>query len=281
MKNNDSLVSIIMPVYNGGVLIRQSIESLLRQTYNNWECIIINDGSTDDTKEYLDSLTDTRFKVYSFEKNKGRPYARQKGLEMACGKYLAMLDADDIYHPDKLSIQIKLLEENPSVALVSSGMCLYGRNVDFIKIMGKGTGEVCFYKNSKFCPVCHASSILRMDMAKKLKYNKSLKQGEDGDFLKRYLLGKKYIKQQEVLYYYSMFDSVSKVKLISDTLCHIRNYKKEGEYLNCIILLIKLLLQKICFLFLDIKTILSFKGESPTDEEILQYKKNCYPYIKS
>ena len=70
-------VSIMMPVYNGLPLIKASVESILKQTYTNWECIIVDDGSTDGTSAYLDSLSDSRFVVHHFVKNQGRPVARQ------------------------------------------------------------------------------------------------------------------------------------------------------------------------------------------------------------
>ena len=100
------LVSIMMPVFNGLPLIKASIESLLSQTYTNWECIIIDDGSNDGTSEYVDQLNDVRFKVFHQE-NKGRPIARQRALDNANGKYLGMLDAGDLYHPEKLQRQVK------------------------------------------------------------------------------------------------------------------------------------------------------------------------------
>lgn len=104
------MVSVIMPVYNGMPYIRYSIQSLLMQTYSDWECIIINDGSTDNTRDFLEGLTDTRFVIYHFGRNRGRSNARQKGLDLARGKYIAMLDADDIYHFEKLSRQVEIME---------------------------------------------------------------------------------------------------------------------------------------------------------------------------
>ena len=109
---NNPLVSIMMPVYNGLPYIKASLESLYRQSYSNWECIVVDDGSTDGTTQFLNSLTDKRIRVFRFKKNKGRSAARQKALEEACGKYLAMLDADDIYHPEKLKKQVDILENS-------------------------------------------------------------------------------------------------------------------------------------------------------------------------
>lgn len=281
MIENEVLVSVIMPVYNGMPLIKQSIDSLLRQTYNNWECIIINDGSTDDTKVYIESLSDKRFRVYSFEKNLGRPYARQKGLDMATGKYLAMLDADDIYHPHKLEIQVNLLENNPDVSLVSSGMCLYGTTTDVIRILGQGKGVKEKYKGNSAFPVCHASSMLRNSLAKCYKYDTSLDTGEDIDFLKKYLKGKFYIKQQEVLYYYSMFDSVSKNKMLHNTLTLMKHALKEQNVFYLLKLFLKLIVQCIAFPFLNQQAIISKKGKVPNINEVAEFRKYCFSYIGS
>ena len=95
-------VSVVIPVYNGMPKIKLAISSLQSQTYLNWEAIIVDDGSNDGTAEYLDSLTDSRFIVHHFGRNYGRPYARQKALDIATGDYLAMLDADDFYELDML-----------------------------------------------------------------------------------------------------------------------------------------------------------------------------------
>lgn len=278
---NDVLVSVIMPVYNGIPLIKQSINSLLRQTYENWECIIINDGSIDGTKDYIESLTDKRFRIYSFETNKGRPYARQKGLEMAKGKYLAMLDADDIYHPNKLEIQVALMKKYPEVYLVSSGMCLYGTKTKIIRVLGKGNGKVEQYNGEQDFPLCHASSMIINEETKHFKYNVDLDTGEDIDFLAKYLDGRKYIKQQDVLYYYSMFDSVTKNKLIHNTLVHIKKEWKERKIYYLLKLLLKLVIQNSIFPFLDINLILSRKGISPTQDEIADFNKYCYIFIES
>ena len=84
----EKLVSVQVPVYNGMPYLKRAIDSLLRQKYTNWECIIVNDGSFDGTKEYLDTLSDMRFRILHLEVNRGRPYARQIALENSKGEYV-------------------------------------------------------------------------------------------------------------------------------------------------------------------------------------------------
>ena len=109
--NERCLISVLMPVYNGLPLIKASIESLKRQTLANWECIIVDDGSTDGTSEFLDSIDDERFVVYHFEKNRGRPQARQKSLELATGNYISMLDSEDLYASNALEVLLYKIQK--------------------------------------------------------------------------------------------------------------------------------------------------------------------------
>jgi glycosyltransferase involved in cell wall biosynthesis len=122
MENNDSLVSIITPNYNCASFIGQAIESVLSQTYRNWEMLIIDDCSTDDSvsiiKDYLEK--DERIKLFSTEKNEKNPATpRNIGIKNAQGRYIAFLDSDDIYFSKKLENQIKLFN-NDNIAIVFS-----------------------------------------------------------------------------------------------------------------------------------------------------------------
>lgn len=108
------LVSVIMPAYNCEQFIADSIESLLAQTYKEWEVIIIDDFSTDKTaliiKTYLER--DTRIKYVRLEKNSGAAVARNKAIDLARGEYIAFLDSDDIWVPEKLNKQISFMKKN-------------------------------------------------------------------------------------------------------------------------------------------------------------------------
>src|SRR6266542_3447517 len=108
----DELVSIIMPAFNAGKYISQSIESVLKQTYQNWELIIINDGSTDDTKKVVDSFLQMDSRIqYIWQKNGKQGKARNAGLKRSKGELIAFLDADDLWMPVKLEKQIDLLHQ--------------------------------------------------------------------------------------------------------------------------------------------------------------------------
>lgn len=108
---NLPLVSIIMPAYNSANYIGESIESVIAQTYNNWELIVIDDGSTDSTAEVVNSycIKDKRIK-YLWQQNGRQGKARNNGIKKAAGEYIAFLDSDDLWMPNKLEVQLVKLQ---------------------------------------------------------------------------------------------------------------------------------------------------------------------------
>lgn len=267
------LVSITMPVYNGMPLIKASIESIKQQTYENWECIIVDDGSNDGTSDYLETLNDERFVVFH-QPNRGRPVARQKALELAKGKYIAMLDAEDLYHPEKIEKQVRIMEERPEIAIVTTAMCSFGTNTDKIYVRGAQQDEEVVF-NGRNHPT-HAPSMMRAEIAKKCSYNFMLRLGEDQDFLEKYLnIGDKFIRLADVYYYYSELDSVSKEKIKRNYELYVIKYMKERNYNRTIIFALKTLYSQFFFPFQSIDKILSRRGRKPTEIEIDEYNKFC------
>ena len=275
---NTPLVSITMPVYNGLPLIKASIESIKQQTYSNWECIIIDDGSTDGTSDYLDTVKDERFVIFH-QPNGGRPVARQKALELAKGKYIAMLDAEDIYHPEKLAKQVRIMEERPDIAIVTTAMCSFGTKTDKLYIRGAVKDEEIVF-NGKNHPT-HAPSLMRADRAKQCHYNPVLKLGEDQDFLEKYLaIGEKYIRLADVFYYYSELDSVSKRKIKRNYYLYIIKYFKERKYCMSAIFFLKYVYALCVFPFLSIDSILAKRGRKPSDSQQEDYFRYCKPLVE-
>ncbi|KQW96252.1 glycosyltransferase family 2 protein [Flavobacterium sp. Root420] len=108
------LVSIITPTYNAEKFITETLKSVQNQTYQNWEMILVDDASTDETVKIISDFAkkDSRIKLFKLEKNSGNGFARNIALEKAIGKYIAYLDADDLWFPMKLEKQIQFLKEN-------------------------------------------------------------------------------------------------------------------------------------------------------------------------
>ena len=123
-----SLVSVVIPAYNGAFYIETAIASLLQQTYTDWELIIVDDGSTDNTSEIVTEYIQTHLSleqsdrfIYILQHNQGVAVARNRGLRAARGRYIAFLDQDDFFLPHKLELQVNLLEQNPKIGLANSG----------------------------------------------------------------------------------------------------------------------------------------------------------------
>lgn len=111
---NQPLVSIIMPAYNAERFIKESVESVINQSYKNWELLVINDSSKDSTKSIVESYMekDSRIKLLNQDVNKGVVEARNRGIRESEGKYIAFLDSDDLWSANKLQIQIEYMLSN-------------------------------------------------------------------------------------------------------------------------------------------------------------------------
>lgn len=110
--STNNLVSIITPTYNCGKYIGETIKSVLAQTYTNWEMLIIDDCSTDNTREIVANFKDLRIKYYCLDNNSGAAICRNTALKMARGRWIAFLDSDDVWLPRKLDQQIKFMIDN-------------------------------------------------------------------------------------------------------------------------------------------------------------------------
>lgn len=107
------LISVITPAYNAAEFINETIESVHAQTYSNWEMIIVDDRSSDRTVEYVQAYAkqDERIKLIELEENSGSAIARNTAMEKARGRYIAFLDSDDLWFPEKLEIQLRFMQE--------------------------------------------------------------------------------------------------------------------------------------------------------------------------
>ncbi|WP_445302232.1 glycosyltransferase [Microcoleus sp. F4-D5] len=119
MANSTPQVSVIIPAYNGDRYIAQAVESVLSQTYTNWEIIVVDDGSTDDTRQALQPYFD---KIrYFYQENQGVAAARNRGIQESQSELIAFLDQDDFFLPDKLAAQVALFRSSNSLGIVNSG----------------------------------------------------------------------------------------------------------------------------------------------------------------
>lgn len=127
-------VSVVIPAYNAAIYLPKTIESILQQSFQDFEILVVNDGSTDDTVKHVSSFTDCRVKLINQE-NQGCATARNTGVLAAKGEYIAFLDSDDLWEPTKLEKQVQCLDKNPDFGLVYTW-------VDFSDREAKPTGKV-------------------------------------------------------------------------------------------------------------------------------------------
>ncbi|HKQ33129.1 MAG TPA: glycosyltransferase family A protein, partial [Thermodesulfobacteriota bacterium] len=113
-------VTVLMTVYNGEKFLNEAIDGILNQTFRDFEFLIINDGSTDGSREIIKSYKDPRINLVDNESNIGLTASLNRGLSLAGGEYIARQDADDISLPERLEKQISILERNPDIALLGS-----------------------------------------------------------------------------------------------------------------------------------------------------------------
>jgi len=132
MNQNIPVISVVIPVYNGAKTIKETIESVLQQTYQNFELIVINDGSQDETLAVINSIQDQRVKVFSYS-NAGLSASRNRGFARSCGEFIAFLDADDLWTEDKLADQLAALQQNPQAAVAYSWTDHIDENSKFLR----------------------------------------------------------------------------------------------------------------------------------------------------
>jgi glycosyltransferase involved in cell wall biosynthesis len=120
MSDLKPLVTVFIPVYNAELYLNETIDSILNQTFIDFELLAIDDGSTDRSLAILNSYDDPRIRIERNDKNKGRPYTRNRGVQLASGEYFAVLDADDLAEKNRLEIQVSYLNIHKSIAAVGS-----------------------------------------------------------------------------------------------------------------------------------------------------------------
>ena len=197
------LVSILMPVYKTAPYLRDAMDSVLSQTYTDFELIVLNDCSPDNSEDILDSYSDSRIIRYKGEKNIGLSNVLNIGIEIAQGKYIARMDSDDLSDPERLQIQVEYLETHPDIDLVSVGMQLFGAR-EGIWVRSNNPKEVKI-NALFFAPVLHASSMWRRDSFEKnrLRFRQDMVPAEDYDLWARALVcGLTLVNIPQVLYKY-------------------------------------------------------------------------------
>jgi len=196
-------LSVVMPVFNGEKYLEEAINSVLSQTFTDYELLIIDDGSTDSSVKIIQSIKDSRIRLLKNDKNQGVAYTRNVGLKEAKGEYLAWMDCDDLIEPIRLEVQINYLRENSEIGICGTALTRFGEGKPRVarKFLDSSMikGALLFYNS-----LSSATAMYRMKMIReaKLTYNTKLAVAEDYDFFFEASFHFPIKNLDQVLYYY-------------------------------------------------------------------------------
>lgn len=218
------LISVVMGVYNCENridLVEQSVKSIINQTYKNWELIICNDGSTDETYKYLKQIAklDSRIRVISYNKNRGRAYAANFGIKHARGNYIARQDDDDISYPNRLEKEIEYLKNHKEIGFVGSNADVYNSNEGIWGelIVPETPTKNSFLWNSPFIQPTIMFRKESLDLVDGYRVKKETRRCEDYDlFMRLYAKGIRGYNIQQNLCRYKVENSSKKYRSSRD-----------------------------------------------------------------
>ena len=196
-------VSVIIPTFNRACWLKEAIESVFSQSFTDYELIVVDDGSTDDTREMCAQYGD---KVrYLFQKNQGSPAARNYGISRARGKYIALLDDDDLWLPDRLKMQVEVMGQDPKLAFVCSSAYAIDEHHNILRQFGLGvSADMCDFEHlilGNF--VLHLTVLVRKDIVLEMGgYDHNLKSIQDFDLWIRVAKKHPFVYLKEPLAYY-------------------------------------------------------------------------------
>jgi glycosyltransferase involved in cell wall biosynthesis len=213
-------ISVVVPAYNAERTIKETIESVQKQTFSDFELIVINDGSTDRTLELLQSIKEPRLRILSYE-NGGLPVARNRGIANATGEFIAFLDADDLWTLNKLELQLEALQQHPEAGVAYSWTY-------YIDEQGKSLfpGIRIFYEGNVHADLLLRNFLLngsnplirRQAIEAVGEFDSTLKSGEDWDFYLRLAASWSFVlvPKYQVLYRQSSTSMSSKVNVMKE-----------------------------------------------------------------
>jgi glycosyltransferase involved in cell wall biosynthesis len=195
------IVTVLLPVYNGERYLRDAVESILTQTLESFELLIVDDGSTDGTEAICRSFTDPRVRVHRYEKNAGVIFALNTGIDLIATKYVARMDADDVSLPDRLARQVTFLESRPDIAACGCWLVelVDGRPRD---VMRRPTGA--YLRQTAWRPVPIYAPCLRTEVLRGLRYRPEFVHAEDYDLDMRLCRSHRVDNVPAVLYQYRL-----------------------------------------------------------------------------
>lgn len=211
----DPLVTVIMPAFNAGLYVLEAVRSVQMQTWKNWELIVVNDGSTDDTGVLLEGIRDPRVQVFH-QTNDGIGSARNRGLERAKGDFICFLDADDTMPPRGLGSRVAVLLADPSLSFADGVVNYYDR--DMRRVWRTYTPCFTGYPFDlllRFDPCCFFGNtwMIRRDALGEARFNESISHVEDLLLYLNIAHGKRYGYTEETVLHYRITGSSTMSRL--------------------------------------------------------------------
>lgn len=227
----ESLVSIMMPCFNGEQTLPMALASLRAQSHENWEAIVVDDGSSDGTWDALHDFGEPRLRLERFDTNRGRGAARQRCLEMARGQLLSFLDADDWLFPNKLAHQVALMREHSTLTVLSGACVITDARGEAVGLTRTGLGEGQTFTTGQFSrpgppPLSFPPCMVRMADAKQARFNPEFRRSQDSDFLIQVMLGKRYGVSSTPVYAYSQAEAATLNKTLEGYRYRLRCYRQ-------------------------------------------------------
>lgn len=176
-------ISVVIPAFNRGYVIDKAIASVLNQTFKDYEIIVVDDGSTDNTQDVVKNINDERIR-YLYQNNGGGSKARNTGIDAARGKYIAFLDSDDVFLPHHLENAFPVLESGNDICTYTQVIVDRGQGVNFLKPPRgiRRNEDISEYLMCDRGFVPTISLIIPQKLAQQVKYDEKIKAGQDTDF---------------------------------------------------------------------------------------------------
>lgn len=204
------LVSVVLPVYNRPEKVCKTIESILSQTFKDFELLVIDNASTDDTVERIKRFDDSRIRLIINERNMGQTYSLNRGLDEAKGKYIARIDSDDIMLPKRLQRQVSFLEKHSDYVLCGAWARIISDQDELSAIVRLcSTDKGLRFMQTFTCGLFHPAAMFRRSTLEEnsIRYNKTLSVAEDYEMWFKLLEYGKGLNIPEVLIYYRQGES--------------------------------------------------------------------------
>jgi glycosyltransferase involved in cell wall biosynthesis len=208
-----TFVSVLMPVYNASAYVKEAIESILTQSYKDFEFLIINDGSNDASEELILSFKDPRIRYVKNEKNLGLIHTLNKGIDLCKGDYILRMDADDISLPDRIKKQVEFMDQHPEVGVCGSDYIQFGKGREIFH-QSHHAHELILGWTLFNSSVVHPALIMRSSLLKTENpyFNTEYKHAEDYELWSRLIFRCKFADVPETLLKYRLHSSqVSRV----------------------------------------------------------------------